>query len=366
VGLKIGEAHSLRYMRSNHRLLGGGGQGQKILLGGLFFVFLFFVWSLFKVYKELQKNNNYQAHTSLDRFTHLEAEIRRLRKEVAQSRERFTVPLEPSSRLPHPSPPASGTSSGPATFLHRNDGENKQSAGAESDLPCLLTKTSTTPSFRMCTLDPSIDKTSKLLHKEGSFELVSHWPLDNLLRGITNPLVIDVGAGLGFISLRAAALGARVISVESHAGLAKLIRLSASLNKDAVGKFKSIRVVHGLPAAKPSFENDEITIDGVVGVKDVHLMHVASRGNGEIATLEGAHKLLTEKRVRYILLELCPQKAAKQGYKPLEFLQTLQGYGYNIFDDTTAEDGALTKEELGVLLHGIGKGCKSIFIARAM
>ena len=318
------------------------------------------------MYKELQKNNNYQAHTSLDRFTHLEAEIRRLRKEVAQSRERFTVPLEPSSRLPHPSPPASGTSSGPATFLHRNDGENKQSAGAESDLPCLLTKTSTTPSFRMCTLDPSIDKTSKLLHKEGSFELVSHWPLDNLLRGITNPLVIDVGAGLGFISLRAAALGARVISVESHAGLAKLIRLSASLNKDAVGKFKSIRVVHGLPAAKPSFENDEITIDGVVGVKDVHLMHVASRGNGEIATLEGAHKLLTEKRVRYILLELCPQKAAKQGYKPLEFLQTLQGYGYNIFDDTTAEDGALTKEELGVLLHGIGKGCKSIFIARAM
>lgn len=251
---------------------------------------------------------------------------------------------------------------------NQNNGNQKDSSNSNKKsqpLPCLLVHSSSRPSFRICTLDPSIHAVSKIIHSSGHLELVSHWPLRRLLQGIADPLVVDVGSGLGYLALQACSLGARVISVEEDVGLANLIRTSIGLNN---GQLKgTIHVIQGITNTKSSYEKNEITIDGIVGIKDVHLLHVSSRGNGAIASLLGASKLLSSKRVRYILLELCPTKSmSKFNEDPLTLLTKLISIGYNIFDDETAEDGALTKPELSLLLHGIKKGeCKHIFIARA-
>ena len=182
---------------------------------------------------------------------------------------------------------------------------------------------------------------------------MSHWPLEQLLQSEKNGLVVDVGAGIGFVSLKAASLGARVISVEHDKALVGLLRESVKLNNAAIqrGIFGPVRVVLGAASASASFSRDEITVDGIVGMKNVELLHIASRGNGEIAALNGCMQMLKEKRVRYILLELCPQKAKRAGWEPLKTLREIQNYGYNVFDDSTAEDGALTGPELLVLLH---------------
>ena len=67
------------------------------------------------------------------------------------------------------------------------------------------------------------------------------------------------------------------------------------------------------------------------------------------------------------MLELCPNKSIhKFKEDPLKLLKKLVSIGYNVFDDETAEDGALTVSELSLLLHGIkGENCKHIFIARS-
>ena len=245
---------------------------------------------------------------------------------------------------------------------NNNKGDEKISG---EQLPCLLVHSSSRPSFRICTLDPTVHKVSKLIHTSGHLELVSHWPLNRLLQGIDDPLVVDVGSGLGYLALQACSLGARVISVEENLMLANLIRTSIGLNE---GHLKgTIHVIHGITNTKSSYEKHEVTIDGIVGIKDVHLLHVSSRGNGAIASLLGASKLISSKRVRYILLELCPNKSIhKFKEDPLKLLKKLVSIGYNVFDDETAEDGALTVSELSLLLHGIkGENCKHIFIARS-
>ena len=351
--------------------------GFPVSLGLVVFFFIsFFLWGMFKVYSQLQTNAHEQVlvdgslqklRTTLDtdllKFrSEISQKIQKLEMQLAQSRERF-VP-EPSPIVPRPRPgggDAEGKIPPPLANLVRT--------GAAEPLPCLLTRTATSPQFRICTLDPSLDKTSRVIHSlDGKIELTEHWPLSRLLNSAKNGLVVDVGAGIGYISLRASSLGSRVISVEHDVALVGLLRESVKLNSAEIkkGYFGPVRVISGAASASASFDRDEITVDGVVGLKDVHLLHIASRGNGEIAVLNGCTKMLKEKRVRYILLELCPQKATKAGLKPLKTLREIQGYGYNIFDDATAEDGALTGPELVVLLHGIGAGCKNIFIARAM
>ena len=194
------------------------------------------------------------------------------------------------------------------SYVKHNDQESKP-------LPCLMVLSSSRPPFRICTLDPTISKVSKLIHTTGHLELISHWPLHRLLQGVDDPLVVDVGSGLGYLAIQACSLGARVISVEENAQLANLIQTSVDLNE---GKLKGdIHIIHGITNTKPSYEKNEITIDGVVGVKDVHLLHVSSRGSA-VASLLGAHELISSKRVRYILLELCPQRSIKKfGEDPL-------------------------------------------------
>ena len=48
-------------------------------------------------------------------------------------------------------------------------------------LPCLLAHTATSPSVRICTLDPGVDLAkSKLLHDDGSLTISKSWPLEQV------------------------------------------------------------------------------------------------------------------------------------------------------------------------------------------
>ena len=49
--------------------------------------------------------------------------------------------------------------------------------------PCILIRSATTPSFRLCTLDPELDKWS-LLARTTAPSLLVHWPLKALLKTI--------------------------------------------------------------------------------------------------------------------------------------------------------------------------------------
>jgi len=110
-------------------------------------------------------------------------------------------------------------------------------------VPCLLTHTATTPSVRICTLDPRIDVAqSKLLHDDGALTISKSWPLEQLLKNKAGSLVVDVGAGIGYFALLSAALGARVRAFEEDADMVDLLHTSAGLNT-----FKhAIAADHGL------------------------------------------------------------------------------------------------------------------------
>lgn len=324
------------------------------------------IYGLVSVFKELQEKGKREAElqtTIIKLRTALDKDFSSFRSDMSNKIVGLRADLEGSKRQRKDLYKKTETNEKNEKDVHKyvkhNDGDSKP-------LPCLMVLSSSRPSFRICTLDPTLSKVSKLIHTTGHLELMSHWPLHRLLQGVDDPLVVDVGSGLGYLAIQACSLGARVISVEENAQLANLIRTSVDLNE---GKLKgTINIIHGITNIKPSYEKNEITIDGVVGVKDVHLLHVSSRGNGAVASLLGAHELISSKRVRYILLELCPQRSIKNfGEDPLALLKKLVSIGYNIFDDKTAEDGALTVSELSLLLHGIkGKACKHIFIARAV
>ena len=321
------------------------------------------IYGLVSVFTELQEKNKREAEletTILKLRTALDKDFSSFRSDMSNKIVGLRADLEEGSKRERKnlSKGSDRNEKNVHSYVKHNDQESKP-------LPCLMVLSSSRPPFRICTLDPTISKVSKLIHTTGHLELISHWPLHRLLQGVNDPLVVDIGSGLGYLAIQACSLGARVISVEENAQLANLIQTSVDLNE---GKLKGdIHIIHGITNTKPSYEKNEITIDGVVGVKDVHLLHVSSRGNGAVASLLGAHELISSKRVRYILLELCPQRSIKKfGEDPLALLKKLVSIGYNIFDDETAEDGALTVSELSILLHGIkGSACKHIFIARA-
>ena len=141
---------------------------------------------------------------------------------------------------------------------NNNKGDRKISG---EQLPCLLVHSSSQPSFRICTLDPTVHKVSKLIHTSGHLELVSHWPLNRLLQGIDDPLVVDVGSGLGYLALQACSLGARVISVEENLMLANSIGLiDAGYRGELLVRFNYttqpedlVARIHGHQAIVPMF-----------------------------------------------------------------------------------------------------------------
>ena len=268
---------------------------------------------------------------------------------------------------------------------HRNYALVSETASGEKQHPvlCLISKTMTRPPFRLCTVDPegpgnldfgSPQYWSRLVHLSGSARLMSHWPLRTLLSENTdkrNPVVIDVGASIGYFSLEAATNGASVIAIEHEEALARLIETSALLNSKPQNKelkphadfSKRLRVIHRSAGdgTGNSFTLDELDIVA----PEVHILRIAA-SNDIDSIIRGAHELLSGHRVRFMFLDFSPSKLQKQGVDPQDLLRRLkQVYHFNIFSDRTAEGGALLEKEFGSLLKGIQKATRTIFLARA-
>ena len=279
-------------------------------------------------------------------------------------------------------------------------------------LPCLLTHTSTTPSVRICTLDPRVDAArSKLLHDDGALTVSRSWPLEQLLKGRRGALVVDAGAGIGYFSLLAAALGARVVAFEEDEDMVDLVRASADLNAGAFATAPDVK--RGALAARPGggvaaagrsgSSSSSSSSNGVVvgsgggrvvvpevqldaqfaGAEgDVYILHLAQPGRA-LEALKGAAQLLSAQRVAFLFIEFSPTKlrataaaaagggglqngaALAEGDAPMALLQTLDGAGYNVFDDAHAQDGALSPKDFQQFVDGATGGADlTLFAAR--
>ena len=282
-------------------------------------------------------------------------------------------------------------------------------AGA-AGMPCLIARTTTVPAFRLCTVDPegagsmqygSPAYWSRLVHVSGSARLMSHWPLSSLLlkkgvekqrdgggaAGATNS-VVDIGASIGYFSLEATMLGARVTAIERELPLVSLIRTSLALNGHRVNKelggivgqaqrqpntrpldhlFSAdrLKVVH---ATAGDGEGVSVALDDLLDAAEANirvLRIAASRDAWSI--VRGAHELLLARRVRYLFLDFSPAKLRQQGEDPIALLVRLNNvYHFNVFADRTAEGGALLEKEFASLVKGIGKETRTLFLAQAM
>ena len=114
--------------------------------------------------------------------------------------------------------------------------------------PCVLIHTVTTPSFRLCTLDPFLDPFSQLAHTT-SPTLTKSWPLRSLLKkkDSTSPslFVVDATAGIGYFAFQAASLGATVVAVEREESLVRLMETTKTLNANSRRNF-TINIYQGV------------------------------------------------------------------------------------------------------------------------
>ena len=270
-------------------------------------------------------------------------------------------------------------------------------------LPCLIAKTTTVPAFRICTVDPegagsleygSPAYWSKLVHLSGSARLMSHWPLLSLLTArprdrrdpssATTISVVDVGASIGYFSLEAATLNARVkvTAIERELPLVSLIRTSLALNEQPVNKeltgsvdpikrpspsdrfSNRVKIVH---ATAGDGEGESIALDDVLDATDINVrvLRIAASRDAN-AIVRGAHELLSARKVRYVFLDFSPSKLHLRGEDPIALLVRLKNvYHFNVFADRTAESGALLEKEFASLVKGIGKETRTIFLAQA-
>ena len=114
--------------------------------------------------------------------------------------------------------------------------------------PCVLIHTVTTPSFRLCTLDPFLDPFSQLAHTT-SPTLTKSWPLRSLLKkkDSMSPslFVVDAAAGIGYFAFQAASLGATVVAVEREESLVRLMKTTKTLNANSRRNF-TINIYQGV------------------------------------------------------------------------------------------------------------------------
>ena len=107
--------------------------------------------------------------------------------------------------------------------------------------PCILIYTYTTPSFPLCTLDPHLDKWSKLA-RTTTITLMKSWPLDKLLDPVAakgrQHVVVDTQAGLGYFAFQAASLGSTVVAMESDSNLVQLMQTTQTLNQHRGNQFQ--------------------------------------------------------------------------------------------------------------------------------
>tara|TARA_B100000795_G_C22707982_1_gene402358 strand:- start:14 stop:841 length:828 start_codon:yes stop_codon:yes gene_type:complete len=204
--------------------------------------------------------------------------------------------------------------------------------------PCILIRSATTPSFRLCTLDPELDKWS-LLARTTAPSLLVHWPLKALLKTIdSRPFVVDAIANIGYFAFEAASLGASVLALSNDVSLVQLMEISNTLNHNI-----SINIFEGNGCDNPVHDL----------LHRIDILHIDAKDILSCATQ-------LSKGIRYVYMRFAPTKLKN----PIQLLEQMNDvYHMNIFEDSTASNGALEKVDFKSLIKGIGEGTTTLFLA---
>jgi FkbM family methyltransferase len=191
--------------------------------------------------------------------------------------------------------------------------------------------------------------------------LGTYEPQETLLLGsLLHPGVsfVDVGAHWGYFSLLAAVrVGpeGRVLAIEADPRVFDTLRRTLDLNAGssveavhiAVGDRGGTLVLHGFDEQADnwgvssiangqggtSFSVPSQPLDALLEshqVSEVQLLKMDIEG-AEILALRGAERLLKEKRIHRMLLEVHPQQLERLGSSASELLQLLRGHGYQLW-----------------------------------
>jgi len=243
------------------------------------------------------------------------------------------------------------------------------------------------PPFFIALPDIQNEGVSKDIYDDGMFEAETHYLFEHILLGpdgcrnsISNngepPLVLDVGANLGWFTSYSAAAGCRVIGVEPQPRMLTLINVTLELNefqsrlgnynneeanrkyptmKDRVKILNNIvntdssklKIIYDNGACwacsivKPASENEKssgdsfiipsIRLDSVIK-EDLLLMKIDIEGY-EVRGLESAFSSLQKYNVKNILVEWTPRRwhSLHNVDRGTQILEQLYDLGYSIF-----------------------------------
>lgn len=198
----------------------------------------------------------------------------------------------------------------------------------------------------------------------------------------TELLVIDVGMNVGYFSLLALSLGARVIAVEPAAHMIPSMRASLSLNPESFARrfamtpcaagsvFQTVDVIMNAPDNASNFDwafiyvnssrqtssdaedrgiirctncSHSIRLDDVVK-QQVLLVKLDTEG-AELSTLQGLAALLEARQVLNIIAELKPPHRS-------EIMDMLRAYGFRCMKYIEAYDMVLPSDRFLTLING--------------
>eukprot|EP00697_Spironema_sp_BW2_P016122 gnl/Spiro4/723_TR406_c0_g1_i1.p1 gnl/Spiro4/723_TR406_c0_g1~~gnl/Spiro4/723_TR406_c0_g1_i1.p1 ORF type:complete len:465 (+),score=65.68 gnl/Spiro4/723_TR406_c0_g1_i1:69-1463(+) len=165
-----------------------------------------------------------------------------------------------------------------------------------------IARSATIPSFLISTMDPALDRViSSSLHRDGFWDphiaelffylLDGQCDVERLRNPLHVPLVVDVGANLGFFGLYAAKMGCRSILVEPQQRLLTHIALSAALNSFALApSLEEFRGASSRHSARVLLLGNAVTdnITATPSVSFVELNELGEHGGSHIT--EGEHR----------------------------------------------------------------------------
>jgi FkbM family methyltransferase len=182
----------------------------------------------------------------------------------------------------------------------------------------------------------------------------------NLLRRVVRPggIVADVGANYGAFSVTMARLApdARVLAFEPAPTTLRILRSNVERNRlanvevaqaavtDTPGRLQFTddtscparnRLVTDAAGvgASPVVWVDAVCLDQACaerGIDRLEFVKTDTEG-AETRVIRGAAKLLRDRRIGSLLVEVCPPALAEMGSNPREFLETVEGTGYGVF-----------------------------------
>ena len=145
-------------------------------------------------------------------------------------------------------------------------------------------------------------------------------------------------ANIGYFAFEAASLGASVLALSNDVSLVQLMEISNTLNHNI-----SINIFEGNGCDNPVHDL----------LHRIDILHIDAKDILSCATQ-------LSKGIRYVYMRFAPTKLKN----PIQLLEQMNDvYHMNIFEDSTASNGALEKVDFKSLIKGIGEGTTTLFLA---